>query len=259
MNPLSILTTLRAHGWLTVPLVLLIVTGCTYALFYGPRTYEATATYVLITPGMPSESDLERDPGLAQKADNPYLRSVDSSLAAQVVIARLGAADIASTLQREGLSTDYAALPANEFGSGQIVRISSSAAAPEEAVQTTARLGQLLVSELRSIQLIKGGSEDYFVTAQAVTPATEGIERVSSRLRTVVMLAVAGVVVLFGAVSLARAVEINRSRRRDAAGADSATDPVQIASRDPESGAHEKHRAINGVNVLSNSGSPHGN
>ncbi|WP_020107877.1 hypothetical protein [Nocardia sp. 348MFTsu5.1] len=214
MNPLSLFKTLWAHKLIAIPMVLLIVGACGYALFFGPRSYESSASYVLITPGMPSESQMEADPSLAQKADNPYLRAVDPSLAAQVVVARLGAADIGDALVGANLSADYAVLPASEFGSGQIIRVSSSADTPEKAEATTARLGEMLESELRSIQVKNGGDPSYYLTAQAITSPAAAVERVSSRLRTVAFIGIAGVVLLFGAVSFARALD-DRRRRDD--------------------------------------------
>lgn len=214
MNPISVLKTLWTYKMVALPLVALIGAMCVYALLFGPRSYESSASYVLITPGMPSESQMERDPSLADKADNPYLRAVDPSLAAQVVVARLGATDIGDGLASSGLSADYAVLPASEFGSGQIIRVSASAGSPEQAVATVTRLGELLVSELQSIQVVNGGDPSYYLTAQAITQPGPAVERLSSRLRTVAMIGIAGVVLLFGAISLTRAVDTRRQRRR---------------------------------------------
>jgi len=215
MNPISVLKTLWTYKLITLPLVVLIGAACAYAMLYGPRSYESSASYVLITPGMPSESDMERDPSLAQKADNPYLRAVDPSLAAQVVVARLGASEISESLATAGLSPDYAVLPASEFGSGQIIRVSASADDPENAVATATRLGEMLVSELQSIQVVNGGDPMYYLTAQAITNPGPAMERVSSRLRSVAMIGIAGIVLLFAATSVTRALDERRRHRWD--------------------------------------------
>ncbi|HEY9314826.1 hypothetical protein [Williamsia sp.] len=250
MNPFAIFSTLWAHKLLAIPLVLLIVGACGYAMFYGPRTYESSATYVLITPDTPSDLDIANNPALTAKTDNPYLRAPEPSLAAQVVMTRLGALDVAEALERDGLSTDYTALPASEFGSGQIIRVTASADTPEKAVNTTSRLGTLLTEELRSIQLVNGADEQYFMTAQEVTPPGAAVERLSSRLRNVAMLGVAGLVLLFGAVSAARALELRKSRRAPATeGAeDNGFEPADVPKSDFES--TENHTSSNNLDGL---------
>jgi hypothetical protein len=258
MNPYAIFSTLWAHKLLTIPLVVLIAGVCGYALLYGPRVYESSATYVLITPDTPSEFAINNDPELVAKTDNPYLRSPEPSLAAQVVMTRLAASDVGESLEREGLSTDYVVSPANEFGSGQIIRITASADTPAKAVQTTSRIGTLMIDELRSIQLVNGADAAYLLTAQEVTPAGAAAERVSSRLRSVAMLGVAGVVVLFGAVSFARALEIRKQRK--APSDDASDDEVPPESSPDGAGRHDEQRdtwankpGINGSSVLSRS------
>ncbi len=258
MNPYAIFSTLWAHKLLAIPLILLMIGACGYALLYGPRVYESSATYVLITPDTPSEFAINNDPELVAKTDNPYLRSPEPSLAAQVVMTRLAASDVAEALEREGLSTDYVVSPANEFGSGQIIRITASADTPEKAVQTTSRIGTLMIDELRSIQLVNGADAAYLLTAQEVTPAGTAVERVSSRLRSVAMLGVAGLVVLFGAVSLVRAFETWRARRqlvgRESGDPDS-TDPWPgtRAQQDERSDQWAGKSVSNGTSVLTRS------
>lgn len=262
MNPFAIWTTLWTHKLLTIPLVLLVSGACGYALLMGPRTYESSATYVLITPGTPSAFALDNNPALAAKVDNPYLRSVDPSLAAQVAVARLGATSVGDMLKSEGLSTDYIASPATEFGSGQIIRITSSAAEATQAIATTERLGTLLSDELRSMQDVNGADEQYFMSAQVVTPAGAATERLSSRLRNVAMTAVAGLVLIFGAVSLARAVELRKDRRRAEAEAAANADSGAGDESDRNAENHDKpsgpidleHKpSRNGHDVLSRS------
>lgn len=217
MDPFYIVKTLWSHKLIAIPLVMLVIAASGYAFFFGPRSYESSSAYVLLTPGLPTEGEILTNPSLAGKSDNPYLRSVDPSLAAQVVTARLGSQEVAQKLQDEGLSTEYAVLPASEFGSGQILRVSASANEPEKAVATTIRLGELLSEELRSIQDIKGADDRYMMTAQAINPPGVPIERMSSRLRSVIMVGIGGVVLVFGAISLVQAMESRRAAGRGGA------------------------------------------
>ena len=81
MDPLTMLNTLWRHKWVVSPIVLVTLLACAYMFLFAPRTYEATVTYALTAPDVPSSFQLEHDAELAKlNANNPYLRSSDSSL-----------------------------------------------------------------------------------------------------------------------------------------------------------------------------------
>lgn len=250
MDPLAIFKILWTYKWITIPFIVLIVVGCGAAFVYGPRSYDSTSSYVVISPGAPTEESLEKDASLAQKSNNPYLRS-EPSLAAQVVATRLGAGDIGEMLKAEGLSTTYVVTTATEVQTNQVIRITASADTPEKAVATSKRLGEVLSEQLVVMQSGGGADSSFLLVAQPVGPPGAAVEKKSSRLRTVVVLGIAGIVLMFGAVSLARAVQNHRSKSSTAGGDSTTGEPdgadASITDADPTAAAHSPPTTTNRV------------
>ena len=132
MDPISVLKTLWRHKWAALPVALLTIIACVYVMFFAQRTYEATMTYALLSPKTPTEAELRAQPELAAiNGDNPYLRSGDRALLAQVLITKLGAQETAEQLteSRAGGRVHRWAIPelwirhaARDFGFGKFAR-----------------------------------------------------------------------------------------------------------------------------------------
>jgi hypothetical protein len=221
MDPISLLKTLWRYWRVVLPVVLLTVAAAFY-VFTAQRTYTAEATYALMAPKVPTEHDIEVNPALGKaNSDNPYLRSPDGLLS-QVLITKLSVRQVASSLEEMGLSGDYAVTPgASGAGIGFILQIQATGTSPSQSMATVDELGRRMSSELYSVQKVNGADDSYLMRAQVVQPADSAQEAYSTRLRSIIVLAVAGVVVLFGAVSVARSFErrprgrrVHRSRRK---------------------------------------------
>jgi hypothetical protein len=214
MDPIGVLKSLWTYRWFVLPAILLTLGVAAYVYALGPRSYESTISYALVNPDVPSEADIEREPALAQlNGDNPYLRSTDPNLVANVVITRLKSPATAAYLEDTGLSRDFSVAP-GVGGSGFIVEITGVGSTPEQSVGTSAALGEMFERELRTIQEINGADERYLFTSLVVAQADLATEQFSSRLRAVVIVMVGGIVLVFGAVSLGRSIDAVRVRRR---------------------------------------------
>lgn len=217
MDPLIILKVLWRHKWVALPIVLITALACGYALFLGPRTYESSQTYALAQPKLPTAMELEKNPSLAKlNQDNPYLRSTDSSLLSQVVIAQMSSAELAEELKAQSLSTEYKVEPLNSLTSG-LVKITAAADSPDTAVATVTALDEHFSTILHDVQKINEADDMFLVTPIAVGTPYPAQEVVSSRIRTVIMAGVGGVVLLFAAVSIAQSVVLNRKNKAKAA------------------------------------------
>ncbi|MFF1383705.1 chain-length determining protein [Arthrobacter sp. NPDC058288] len=215
MDPISVIKTLWRHKWVAMPVVVLTIAACVYVMFIGQRTYQATMTYALVTPKVPTALELQNSPELAKvNGDNPYLRSPDSSLLSQVVITKLGAQETAKSLRERGLGTEYTVSQASSFGSGMLLELRASGTSPEQAVDTAVALGNRLTTTLHDVQKINGADESYLFSALPVEGPGQAEEMFSSRLRTLIIVALGGVVLVFGAVSTARSLELASAGRR---------------------------------------------
>ncbi|MWV49732.1 chain-length determining protein [Rathayibacter sp. VKM Ac-2803] len=212
MDPVSVLRTLWRHRLLAAVVLALTVAGMAYVLVLSPRTYASTATYAIVNPQLPTDAELEADPALAAlNSDNPYLRSSDNSLAAQVLVTVLNSDGTAEALAAQGLSTQFAVERSAWSGQGLLLSVTADAPSAGQSLDTTAALGGMLVDTLRSIQTVNGADDRYLFTALEVQTPLKATEQISDRLRAVIMVGAGGFVLLFAAVSLARAIEGRRT------------------------------------------------
>jgi hypothetical protein len=204
MDPLSVLRMLWQHRLLALPVVALTIAGVVYVLFLGPRLYQSSATYVLVNPQVPTAEQLDRSARLARlNSNNPYLRSPDPSLIVQVMAAKLSAGATARTLQDAGLGPDYTV--AQSAGNSQMLVVTGTGETAEKSIATTGWLTGELERELRTVQKVNGAADLYLFTALPVDVEATAVEKVSSRLRSVILVGVGGAVLLFSVVSLAAA------------------------------------------------------
>src|SRR3546814_11559960 len=104
----------------------------------GPREYEATLSYAVANPQVPTDDELRADPALKElNADNPYLRSSDPNLVASVVMTRLNSPENADALAAKGPSNEHEAAP-GAGGAGAAVYITATGEAPNLSVAALA-------------------------------------------------------------------------------------------------------------------------
>lgn len=213
MDPLAILRTIWRQKWFALPAVIIAIAAAVFVYVEGPRTYDSTQSFALANPKVPTEKEIDADPSLLQlNSDNPYLRSSDPNLVANVVITRLNSQETAKQLESMGLSTDYT-VNSGALGGGLVVSISASGETPDEAVQAVDELGQLLTTYLHEVQTVNGADERYLFTAIVVSAPSEPTEQLSSRLRTVIVVGIAGLALVFGAISLGTWIDNLRAKR----------------------------------------------
>jgi hypothetical protein len=217
MDPLTVLGTLWRHKWAALPVVVLTLAACAYVYLFAPRTYEATVSYALAAPDLPSNFELERDPALGKiNGDNPYLRSADSSLLSQVVIAKLSDPAYVDQLRQSGLGAEFKVAPVASLGMG-LVTVSASADSKEAAVTTAQYIGDAFTAKLKEVQRVYGADDRYLYSPILVRGPGPAQELFSNRLRSLIMVGIAGAVLLFGTVSVAQSVVIRRQRIHPAA------------------------------------------
>jgi len=244
MDPLAVIRTIWRMKWFAFPAILLTIAAAAGVYFYGPRTYESSISYALVNPKIPSEEEIELDPTLADlNSDNPYLRSSDPNLIANVVITRLNAPGTADYLEQLGLGTEFLANP-GVGGAGLIVSITASGDTEAQSIATIHELGSMFEENLRAIQTVNGADDRFLFTSIVVAEPDRATEKLSSRIRTVIMVGLAGVILIFGSVSLGTWVESSKTKRRQrkseaeaADAAPAAASPAEPASTDAASTA----------------------
>lgn len=212
MDPLTVVRVLWRHKWATIPVIAITLAACAYVYLFAPRVYEASMSYALAAPDVPSEYQLEQNKDLAKlNADNPYLRTGDSSLLSQVVISKLSAQEVVDGLDAAGLGTEFTIAPVQNLGMG-LVQITASASTEEIAVKTAQELGNKFTSTVKSTQEVNNADSTYLYTAIPVRGPGPAQELYSSRLRSLIMVGIAGAILLFAVVSVAQSLSLRRTR-----------------------------------------------
>lgn len=223
MDPIAVLRRIWQQRWFALPALVIAIAAALFVFAYGPRDYESTESYAVVNPNIPTQAQIEADPKLAKlNSNNPYLRSSDPSLVTSVVMAQLNSPATADYLKSKGLGTDFTVAP-SVSGSGFIATITGTGDSPAQSLATTKELGAMFIATLRQIQTVNGADDRYLYTAIQASAPDRATEKLSSRLRSVIVVGVCGVILIFGAVSLGSALSARR-RRREAAGAEAAED-----------------------------------
>lgn len=257
MDPMTVVRIVWRHKYIALPFAVLAGALVVGALFFGPRAYQASSSYAMITPSLPSDLAIDADPELGARADNPYLRSTDPTLVLEVGRTRLSSEDVGSILENEGLSTEFT-VGQGLATTAQILTITASAPDPAVAVATAARLGELLSVQVRDAQSVNGASPEFMITIQPINIPTGAVERVSSRLRNAAVAGIGGIVLLVGAISVARALDDRRrtpskppvepsTRTRPD---DGTTSTLDLRRATPVSDDHEVTRPVPVVSAL---------
>lgn len=226
MDPTDVVRAVWQQRRYVAPTLLIALVAVAYVFQFAPRSYQSTATYALVNPAVPTSEELDADPELAAlDADNPYLRSTDSNLVTDALIARLGGASTVKSLQRSGIGTDYEVGP-GVGGNGFVVDITGVGPTAEASIATTSAVARILERELHDLQKVNGADDRYLFTPLLISGPEDATEQFSSRLRAVIMVLLGGAVLVFAAVSLGRYRDRARARSgRTEAGAPPEPDP----------------------------------
>src|SRR3546814_216075 len=176
MDPMAVIRTIWRQKWFALPAILIAVGAAVYVYMEGPREYEATLSYAVANPQVPTDDELRADPALKElNADNPYLRSSDPNLVASVVMTRLNSPETADALAEKGLSTEYEAAP-GAGGSGLVVSITATGESPNQSLATLAELRVLFDQQLQEHQQVNGADERYPLTSHLVSAPDRRLE-----------------------------------------------------------------------------------
>lgn len=226
MDPVSVLRTIWHHKLVAFLVVVVTVGAGAYVYLQSPRNFESTMVYAVIAPDLPTESEIEKNPELELlNSDNPFLRSPDSSLVVQVMLAKLNSDAVADAMEASNLASTFEVSAGGNSGSAPLIRILAEGTSPAQSIGTTRALGDRLSEELYEIQKVDGADDTFLYTVLEVQPVDRATERFSDRLRLIIVLFVGGCALLFAAVSLARSAEQARARRRVARGRAKSTRP----------------------------------
>ena len=169
------------HKLITVAVILLALAGAAYAITVKQALYEASSTYLMISPPpAPTAKEIARDPELGKvKADNPYTR-FDRSVVIDVLKRAMGAESVRNTLVKVGADPRYTLKSATEFGASvPIIQVKALASTPEGAMRSAEVVGHAVAGELDRMQKSQDVEPAYRIKAMQVQ-APNGARRKAS-------------------------------------------------------------------------------
>ncbi len=204
MTLLLIVRKIWRYKFATLPILILVLAAAFFEVAVKPDMYEASSTYILVTPPAPPTPDeIAKDPKLGKGIDNPYTRYSDQSIVVQVLASRLNGDDAHAALAKQGADSNYTVQPSSEFGmSAPIVSITGTGTSPESAIKTADVVGLALTRQLADMQKVHGVAPRYRITTQEIVAAHDARLKASGKLRAGVAVIALGTVMLFIVVSL---------------------------------------------------------
>jgi hypothetical protein len=122
-----------------------------------------------------------------------------------------------------------------------LVTVSATADTKEAAVATAQNIGDAFTAKVRETQKIYGADDRYLYSPILVRGPGPAQELFSNRLRSLIIVGVAGAVLLFGTVSLTQSVVIRRQRPKAALDSSESSDSSEGKDAAKEAGSsHEK-------------------
>ena len=216
MDLLLLVNRIWRHKFITVPVILLTLAGAAYVAAVNKPVYKVSASYLLVNPpAPPTPQQVAADPKLAHvRADNPYTRFNNQPVMIDVLSRTVSTPTARHKLLTEGADPRYAVESATTFGfATPVLQITAAASTPEVAIRSARLVSRASLSALDRIQENAQVDPPYRITAQQLEPPTWPLPQASGQVRSLVAVLVAGVIVLFSAISVADAVVAIRRRR----------------------------------------------
>jgi capsular polysaccharide biosynthesis protein len=215
MDLLAIFSSLRRHLLVVAILAALVIGGDVYVLFVIPPTYESQAQYVLISPpAPPTDLQIQKNPALGNLNDNnPYLR-LPSSVVVDVLAQRVSGDAVRRDLVSQGADTNYEVSSTNTIGNGLVIQITGTGHSSAQARHTLDLVAARTKSELQNMQTIDGADSRFLFQALPINAPTDATRKITGTVRSLIAVTAAGVILLFGIISVLEAMPSRRRRSR---------------------------------------------
>jgi capsular polysaccharide biosynthesis protein len=238
MDLLAIFSSVRRHPLVMLILALLVVCGDAYVLFVIPPTYESQAQYVLISPpAPPTDAQIAANPPLGLLNDNnPYLR-LPSSVVVDVLAQRVSGDAVRRDLIAQGADRNYVISSTNTIGNGLVIQITGTGHSAAQAQHTLDLVANRTKTELQTMQTIDGADSRFLFQVLAINAPTDATRKITGTMRSLIAVTAAGVILMFGFISVLEALPTRRRPRHGeaaVAGSQSDSDLTMVLPRMPK-------------------------
>ncbi len=213
MDLFSVGQTIWRHKLVTLPAVILTLVGCAAVMLVQKPEYQSNSSYILTTPPPPPNSaQIALQPSLAKvNANNPYASYGDLSIVADLLTNVVDTGPVKAGLINKGADSRYTTAPSGLYGNTTpIIDITGTGSTPAQAIQTATLVGTALRHTLQTMQAAQGVNPHYWIGAIQVTAPDGAQVKLSSKLRELIGVLAAGMILMFVLVSVMNALEQRR-------------------------------------------------
>jgi hypothetical protein len=234
MDLLSIVREVWKGKAAVLPVLFLTFIAAAYVLVVRPPEYASNSALTLIyPPAAPTSNQIASDPSLSKvNADNPYEAYGDLTVVGAVVQQAMGSDSIVAQLRKEGVEDGYS-ITSDPTTTNPIIHVEGVGATPAAALRATTILGEQIGATLNQLQANEHVADHYRITTQVLNTPNVPSLKISSKLRSLIAVLVAGLIMMFVALSIRRGIVEHKGAKRDAraAQAEPSELPSELAAR----------------------------
>lgn len=230
MDLLSIIREAWRGKLVVLPVLLLTLVAAAYILVVRPPEYASNSALTLINPPpAPTNNQIASDPALGKvNSNNPYVAYGQLTVVVAVVEQAMASDAVVGQLRKEGVEAGYT-LTSDPTATNPIIHVEGVGPTPAAALRATSILDQQIGTTLNQLQENERVSNHYRITTQVLNTPSVPIMKLSSKLRSLIAVLVAGLIMMFIALSIRRGIVERKLAKRDACAAEQ--DPGGLAAR----------------------------
>jgi hypothetical protein len=212
MDLFAMVRTIWRHKIAAAPVILLMGLGLFYVVAIKPPTYDADASVQLLyPPAAPTAQQILQDPKLGKlNSNNPFVSLGDPLFVGDAVVDEITSPSAQQQLLSEGVDKRYQAAMSSDPGNPPIIDITGVGSTEAIALYSAQKVTALAQQDLTAMQSAKGVNSAYMITSEVLIQPTKASAVVTSKLRTLIAVLGAGIILLFVVVSGAEALERKR-------------------------------------------------
>jgi hypothetical protein len=236
MDLLTLAGTIWRHKIAAAPVVLLMGLALFYVVAVKPPTYDADASVQLLyPPAAPTALQIAQDPKLGKlNANNPFVSLGDPLFVGDAVVDEITSASSQQTLLSEGVDKRYEAAMSSDPGNPPIIDITGVGSTAQEALYSAQKVTALARTDLANMQAADDVNPYYMITSQVLLQPTKASEAVTSKLRDLIAVLGAGIILLFVVISAAEALERRRAEDLDEVAGGGQASAGHLSARDQD-------------------------
>ena len=213
-----------------LPVLFLTVAAAAYILVVKPPEYTSTSALTLINPpAAPTTNQIAGDPSLGKvNANNPYVAFGNLTVVVAVVQQAMASDTIVAQLRKEGVEDGYT-LTSDPTTTNPILHVEGVGPTPAAALRATNILDRQVGTTLNQLQANERVAGQYRITTQVLNTPSVPTMKVSSKLRSLIAVLAAGLIMMFIALSIRRGIVERKLAKHDALAAQQ--DTGELAAR----------------------------